>query len=54
MGREADRELEADAHAIEAVIRTVLRSLELPEATESHGLEVLSRELRRLADREVT
>ena len=32
-----------------AVIRTVLRSLDLPEATERRGLEVATDELRKLS-----
>jgi len=54
MRREAEREYESQAGAIEAVIRTVLASLELPEATELHGLEIASRELRRYAEGSVT
>ena len=54
MRREAEREYEYQVGAIEAVIRTVLASLELPEATELHGLEIASRELRRYAEGSVT
>lgn len=50
MRREAEREVEAQADALESVVRTVLRSLDLPEAVERHGLSVASDELRKLGE----
>ncbi len=50
MRREEEREAEAQADAIEKVIRTVLGSPELPEAIERRGLEVAADELRKLAE----
>ena len=50
MRREAEREVEAQAHALEAVIRTMLAAMDLPEAVERRGLEVASDELRKLGE----
>jgi hypothetical protein len=50
MRREAEREVEAQADAIEKVIRTVLGSLELSNATELRVLELAADELRKLAE----
>jgi hypothetical protein len=50
MRREAEREVEAPADAIEKVIRTVLASLELSDATKLHVLELAADELRKLAE----
>jgi hypothetical protein len=52
MRREAEREVEAQGDAIAALIRTVLSSLELPEAMELRGLEVATDELRKLGARD--
>jgi hypothetical protein len=49
MRREAEREVEAQADAMASLIRTVLRSLDLPEAVERRGLEVATDELRKLS-----
>jgi hypothetical protein len=49
MRREAEREVEAQADALEKVIRTVLASLELSNATELRVLELAADELRKLA-----
>lgn len=54
MRREAEREIVAQGEALAAVIRTVLACLDLPEETERRGLEILVRELRRLAAGELT
>jgi hypothetical protein len=50
MHREAEREVEAQAHALEAVVRTMLAAMDLPEAVERRGLEVASAELRKLGE----
>ncbi len=50
MRREVDREFEAQAEAIAALIRTVLRSLDLPDAVEQRGLELAFDELCKLAE----
>lgn len=50
MRREAEREVESQANALEAVVRTMLAAMDLPEAVELHGLEVAARELRKLAE----
>lgn len=50
MRREAEREVEAQADALEAVIRTMLAAMDLPEAVERHGLEVAAAELRKLGE----
>ena len=52
MRREAEREVEAQGEAIAALIRTVLSSLEVPEAIELRGLEVATDELRKLGARD--
>ncbi|HEX7399402.1 MAG TPA: hypothetical protein VF302_06500 [Candidatus Limnocylindrales bacterium] len=49
--REAEREVEAQADAMAALIRTVLRSLDLSDEIELRGLEVATEELRKLAER---
>ena len=51
MRREAEREFEAQADAMAALIRTVLRSLDLPDEIERRGLQVATEELRKLAER---
>jgi hypothetical protein len=50
MRREAEREVEAQVDAIEKVIRTVLASLELSNATELRVLELAADELRKLGE----
>ena len=46
---EAEREVEAQVDAMAALIRTVLRSLDLPDEIERRGLEVATAELRKLS-----
>jgi hypothetical protein len=50
MRRETEREVESQADAMAALIRTVLAAMDLPEAVERRGLEVASDELRKLGE----
>ena len=50
MRAEAEREVVAQTDTLERVVRTMLASMDLPEAVERHGLEVASDELRKLGE----
>jgi hypothetical protein len=50
MRREAERDVEYQTDALQAVVRTMFAAMDLPEAVEQRGLEVASDELRKLGE----